>query len=82
VEQAACTLHAQDMTSHAYGNPHTDAGGGGPAGSDVLIERARNETLAMCNVSPAEYDCVFTSGATGAAVQLMIQRRSLKCRKR
>ena len=62
---AACVLHAQDMTSHAYGNPHTDAGGGGPAGSDVLIERARNETLAMCNVSPAEYDCVFTSGATG-----------------
>ena len=54
------------MTSHAYGNPHTDAGGGGPAGSQVLVERARNETLAMCNVSPADYDCVFTSGATGA----------------
>lgn len=60
-------MHAQDMTSHAYGNPHTDAGGGGPAGSQVLVERARNETLAMCNVSPADYDCVFTSGATGAA---------------
>lgn len=55
----------QDMTSHAYGNPHTDAGGGGPAGSTVLIEHARSETLAMCNVSSAEYECVFTSGATG-----------------
>ena len=63
-------VNAQDMTSHAYGNPHTDAGGGGPAGSQVLVERTRNETLAMCNVSPADYDCVFTSGATGAAAWL------------
>lgn len=50
------------------GNPHS--GWGGPAGYAAAAAEARAATLALCNASSADYECIFTSGATGKAAAL------------
>ena len=47
------------------GNPHS--GWGGPGGYTAVQAEARAATLALCNAAPADYECIFTSGATGEA---------------
>ncbi len=64
---------AQDLAGSVYGNPHTEAGGGGDGSSAAAIEDARAATLAMCRASPADYECVFTSGATGGDAAVAAQ---------
>ena len=45
------------------GNPHSKWGG--PAGYSALDAAARQATLDMCGAPPGEYECIFTSGASG-----------------
>ncbi len=52
------------MAGSVLGNPHSKWGG--PAGYSALDAAARQATLDMCGALPGEYECVFTSGATGA----------------
>ncbi|CAA7394187.1 unnamed protein product [Spirodela intermedia] len=53
---------AKDLTSNVYGNPHSQSDSS-MATSDV-ISAARQQVLELCNASPREYTCIFTSGAT------------------
>ena len=53
----------QDLSANVVGNPHSqhsepEAGGDAEAS-------ARQLTLDMCNASASDYECIFTSGATG-----------------
>ena len=62
------TLHTssmQDLESHLFGNPHSQHGWSGNEGSATAVAEARQLTLQMCNAPVGEYECVFTSGATG-----------------
>ena len=56
----------QDLSGSLLTNPHS---GHAAWGSDAsALEReaeARALTLAMCNAPAEEYECIFTSGATG-----------------
>ena len=56
----------QDLAGSLLTNPHS---GHAAWGSDAsALEReaeARALTLAMCNAPAEEYECIFTSGATG-----------------
>jgi len=45
------------------GNPHSLHSG--PTTGGDAEAKARQLTLDMCNASASEYDCIFTSGATG-----------------
>ncbi|KAL0025505.1 hypothetical protein WJX77_007273 [Trebouxia sp. C0004] len=56
----------QDLASHLFGNPHSQHGWSGNEGSAQAVAEARQLTLQMCNAPLGEYECVFTSGATGA----------------
>ena len=56
----------QDMETHLFGNPHSQHGWSGNEGSAQAVAEARQLTLQMCNAPLGEYECVFTSGATGA----------------
>ena len=58
--------HVQDLTSHLFGNPHSQHGWSGNEGSAQAVAEARQLTLQMCNAPLGEYECIFTSGATGA----------------
>lgn len=60
------TLFVQDLASHLFGNPHSQHGWSGNEGSAQAVAEARQLTLQMCNAPLGEYECVFTSGATGA----------------
>ena len=57
----------QDLEGQLYTNPHS---GHAAWGSDISAmdceAEARALTLAMCNAPAEEYECIFTSGATGA----------------
>lgn len=55
----------QDLESHLFGNPHSQHGWSGNEGSATAVAEARQLTLQMCNAPIGEYECVFTSGATG-----------------
>ena len=56
----------QDLRGNLYTNPHS---GHAAWGSDISATEceaeARALTLAMCKASAEEYECIFTSGATG-----------------
>ena len=58
-------LPVQDMQSHVYGNPHSLQSWAPMEGSAQAVAEARRLTLEMCNASAADYECIFTSGATG-----------------
>ena len=58
--------HVQDLASHLFGNPHSQHGWSGNEGSAQAVAEARQLTLQMCNAPLGEYECIFTSGATGA----------------
>ncbi len=58
-------LSVQDMQSHVYGNPHSLQSWAPMEGSAQAVAEARRLTLEMCNASAADYECIFTSGATG-----------------
>ncbi len=60
------TPFVQDLASHLFGNPHSQHGWSGNEGSAQAVAEARHLTLQMCNAPLGEYECVFTSGATGA----------------
>ncbi|KAK9807865.1 hypothetical protein WJX72_011591 [[Myrmecia] bisecta] len=74
VDHAGATLYSetqmqavmQDYMVNMYSNPHSQHAGFGERGSADAEADARAMTLAMCNASPAEYECIFTSGATAA----------------
>ncbi len=55
----------QELTAGVYGNPHSQHGLLEGQGSAAAEAEARALTLAMVNASPSDYECVFTSGATG-----------------
>lgn len=57
----------QELSTQLYSNPHSGhvAWSGDASASDAEAH-ARAFTLAMCNASPQEYECIFVSGATGA----------------
>ena len=58
--------HVQDLVSHLFGNPHSQHGWSGNEGSAQAVTETRQLTLHMCNAPLGEYECIFTSGATGA----------------
>ncbi|KAI7745708.1 hypothetical protein M8C21_022185 [Ambrosia artemisiifolia] len=72
LDHAGATLYSElqleavfkDLTTTVYGNPHSQSSSS-LATSDI-IEDARNQVLKLCNASPKEYKCIFTSGATAA----------------
>uniref|UniRef100_H2YX42 Molybdenum cofactor sulfurase n=1 Tax=Ciona savignyi TaxID=51511 RepID=H2YX42_CIOSA len=53
--------YTADLQSHLYGNPHS----GNPS-SEHMADIVRGTVLNHFNVTNDQYDCVFTSGATGA----------------
>ena len=59
----------QDLESHLFGNPHSQHGWSGNEGSAQAVAEARQQTLQMCNAPLGEYECIFTSGATGITLQ-------------
>jgi selenocysteine lyase/cysteine desulfurase len=56
--------HAERLTDHFFGNPHSE----NPASraSTELVEQARAAVLAHFNASPEEYAVIFTANATAA----------------
>ncbi|KAK1440120.1 hypothetical protein QVD17_05945 [Tagetes erecta] len=72
LDHAGATLYSElqmeaifkDLTTTVYGNPHSQSSSS-LATSDI-IEDARHQVLKLCNASPKEYKCIFTSGATAA----------------
>lgn len=72
LDHAGATLYSElqmdaifkDLTSNVYGNPHSQSSSS-LATSDI-VEDARLQVLNICNGSPKEYKCIFTSGATAA----------------
>ena len=60
-------IDAQDLQGKLYTNPHSGHAAWGSDISAVDCEaEARALTLAMCHAPAEDYECVFTSGATGA----------------
>ena len=64
---------AQDLESHLFGNPHSQHGWSGNIGSAAAVAEARQLTLKMCNAPLGEYECVFTAGATGKHLLLLLR---------
>ncbi|KAI3769040.1 hypothetical protein L6452_00136 [Arctium lappa] len=72
LDHAGATLYSElqmeaifkDLTTNVYGNPHSQSSSS--LASSNVIEDARVQVLKMCNASPKEYKCIFTSGATAA----------------
>ena len=62
---AGPAVFMQDLESHLFGNPHSQHGWSGNEGSATAVAVARRLTLQMCNAPVGDYECVFTSGATG-----------------
>ncbi|GJR66145.1 molybdenum cofactor sulfurase isoform X1 [Tanacetum coccineum] len=54
----------KDLTSNVYGNPHSQSSSS--ITTSDIVEDARLQALNICNASPKEYKCIFTSGATAA----------------
>lgn len=65
VPAALLGLLPQDLLSTLHGNPHSSYGWAQHA-SEAAAERVRQLTLALCQADPQHYECVLTSGATGA----------------
>jgi selenocysteine lyase/cysteine desulfurase len=61
---AQIRAHAERLSGHCYGNPHSE--NPTSSASTALVERARRAVLAFFNASPEEYAVVFTQNATGA----------------
>ena len=56
----------QALRRHLFTNPHSQHGVESDLPSSAAAESdARALTLAMCNASAEDYECIFTSGATG-----------------
>ncbi len=56
----------QELGTQLYSNPHSGhVAWSGDANVSDAEAHARALTLAMCNASPQEYECIFVSGATG-----------------
>lgn len=53
-----------ELKSHVFGNPHSAA----PSSvlTDTKVEEVRDRILKYFNADPAEYQCVFTRGATAS----------------
>jgi len=70
----------QDLKESLYTNPHS---GHSAWGSDVSATEceaeARALTLAMCNAPAEVYECIFTSGATGAPRTVWHAQNALHC---
>eukprot|EP00884_Botryococcus_braunii_P022713 jgi/Botrbrau1/9125/Bobra.160_3s0002.1 len=74
VDHAGATLYSekqiadifQVLASGVFGNPHSQHSLAQGINHAQLEGEARALTLSMCKADPAEYECVFTSGATGA----------------
>ncbi|XP_076928561.1 molybdenum cofactor sulfurase-like isoform X2 [Bidens hawaiensis] len=72
LDHAGATLYSElqmeaifkDLSTTVYGNPHSQSSSS-LATSDI-VENARHQVLKLCNASPKEYKCIFTSGATAA----------------
>ncbi|KAH7444136.1 hypothetical protein KP509_02G066600 [Ceratopteris richardii] len=72
LDHAGATLYSksqvlanvEDLCKNLYGNPHSQSLCSN-ASSDV-VSNAREGVLKFFNVTPAEYKCVFTAGATAA----------------
>ena len=62
------SVFVQDLASNLFGNPHSQHGWSGNEGSAQAVAEARQLTLQMCNAPLGEYECVFTSGATGVFI--------------
>ena len=62
-KQVFCIIYVQDFGLEVLGNPHSQLDGG--VGIAARMEEARRLTLQLCNAGADEYECVFTSGATG-----------------
>ena len=57
----------QDLATRLYTNPHSGhATWDGDPGTIEMEAQARALTLAMCRARSEDYECIFTSGATGA----------------
>lgn len=72
LDHAGATLYSElqmeaifkDLTTTVYGNPHSQSSSS--LTSSDIVEDARHQVLKICNASPKEYKCIFTSGATAA----------------
>ncbi|KAL4554583.1 hypothetical protein LXL04_037177 [Taraxacum kok-saghyz] len=72
LDHAGATLYSElqmeaifkDLTTTVYGNPHSQSSSS--LTSSDIVEDARHQVLKICNASPKEYKCIFTSGATSA----------------
>lgn len=65
--ESVVTLSTQDLLQNVYSNPHSEQGLGEGA-SLAAVDTLRQKTLQFCNASPAEYECILTSGATGETI--------------
>lgn len=59
----------QAFKTGVFGNPHSQHNG--LLDAAATEDEARKLTLGMCNASAAEYECIFTSGATGIALAFL-----------
>ncbi|KVI10249.1 Aminotransferase, class V/Cysteine desulfurase [Cynara cardunculus var. scolymus] len=75
LDHAGATLYSElqmeaifkDLTTTVYGNPRIlDSQSSSSLATSDVLEDARNQVLKICNASPKEYKCIFTSGATAA----------------
>ncbi|XAR53536.1 Molybdenum cofactor sulfurtransferase [Bertholletia excelsa] len=72
LDHAGATLYSElqveailgGLTKSVYGNPHSQSECS--MGTSDIIREARQQVLAFCNASPADYKCIFTYGATAA----------------
>ncbi|WP_433469689.1 aminotransferase class V-fold PLP-dependent enzyme [Spirillospora sp. CA-128828] len=62
--EAQIRAHAERLTGHCYGNPHSE--NPTSSASTGLVDQAREAILAFFNASPEEYAVVFTPNASGA----------------
>jgi selenocysteine lyase/cysteine desulfurase len=56
--------HHKLLSEHVFGNPHSS--NPSSLAATQLVEHARDYVLKFFNASPAEYDLIFTSNASGA----------------
>lgn len=56
----------RELSSSLHGNPHSEAGWG--ESRSAAADAARLLTLQACGADTEQYECIFTSGATGGVV--------------
>ncbi len=62
----------QELSTQLYSNPHSGhLAWRGDASASEAEGHARALTLAMCNASELDYECIFVSGATGKSCVLL-----------